>query len=151
MFGRSSTQNAVAVQAVPNTNPFGTLPAMPQMSIGRVGTTPSIQYGISSMPVISLSCFNFRYFLFYANLRLYLLNFLTIQTVVNNWVLMKGNEFNVTSFQALDKPAPVRISSLLTSRHLSQRRIRLPVRKYHSKNDGPRVSIFSCFFLFHSI
>ncbi|QCE10230.1 nuclear pore complex protein NUP98A isoform X2 [Vigna unguiculata] len=90
----SSTQNAVAVQAVPNTNPFGTLPAMPQMSIGRVGTTPSIQYGISSMP-------------------------------------------------ALDKPAPVRISSLLTSRHLSQRRIRLPVRKYHSKNDGPRVPFFS--------
>jgi len=47
----------VAVQAVPNTNPFGTLPAMPQMSIGRVGTTPSIQYGISSMPVIALSWF----------------------------------------------------------------------------------------------
>ncbi|XP_014523157.1 nuclear pore complex protein NUP98A [Vigna radiata var. radiata] len=90
----SSTQSSVVVQAVPNTNPFGTLPAMPQMSIGRVGTTPSIQYGISSMP-------------------------------------------------ALDKPAPVRISSLLTSRHLSQRRIRLPVRKYHSKNDGPRVPFFS--------
>ena len=41
----------MAVQAAPNTNPFGTLPALPQMSIGRVGTTPSIQYGISSMPV----------------------------------------------------------------------------------------------------
>ncbi|KAH1103503.1 hypothetical protein AAZX31_13G246800 [Glycine max] len=90
----STPQSSVAVQAVPNTNPFGTLPALPQMSIGRVGTTPSIQYGISSMP-------------------------------------------------ALDKPAPVRISSLLTSRHLSQRRIRLPVRKYHSKNDGPKVAFFS--------
>lgn len=89
-----STQSSVAVQAAPNTNPFGTLPALPQMSIGRVGTTPSIQYGISSMP-------------------------------------------------ALDKPAPVRISSLLTSRHLSQRRIKLPVRKYHSKNDGPKVPFFS--------
>ncbi|RDY14304.1 Nuclear pore complex protein NUP98A, partial [Mucuna pruriens] len=100
MFGQnnfglqSSTQSSLAVQAVPNTNPFGTLPALPQMSIGRVGTTPSIQYGISSMP-------------------------------------------------ALDKPAPVRISSLLTSRHLSQRRIKLPVRKYHSKNDGPKVPFFS--------
>lgn len=39
-------------QPVPATNPFGTLPAMPQMSIGRVGTAPSVQYGISSLPVI---------------------------------------------------------------------------------------------------
>ncbi|XP_027367826.1 nuclear pore complex protein NUP98A isoform X1 [Abrus precatorius] len=90
----SSTQSSVVVQAAPNTNPFGTLPALPQMSIGRVGTTPSIQYGISSMP-------------------------------------------------ALDKPAPVRISSLLTSRHLSQRRIKFPVRKYHTKKDGPKVPFFS--------
>jgi len=61
LFDRSSTpQSSVAVQAVPNTNPFGTLPALPQMSIGRVGTTPSIQYGISSMPVNALSLgFNF--------------------------------------------------------------------------------------------
>lgn len=36
----------------PVTNPFGTLPAMPQMSIGRsAGSGPSVQYGISSMPV----------------------------------------------------------------------------------------------------
>ena len=32
-------------------NPFGTLPAMPQMSIGNGGSSPSIQYGISSLPV----------------------------------------------------------------------------------------------------
>ena len=51
LFNRFTTQNAVAVQPVPITNPFGTLPAMPQMSIGRAGTTPSVQYGISSMPV----------------------------------------------------------------------------------------------------
>ncbi|XP_019428183.1 PREDICTED: nuclear pore complex protein NUP98A-like isoform X4 [Lupinus angustifolius] len=100
MFGQnnfgfsSSTQSSVAVQSAPITNPFGTLPALPQMSIGRVGTTPSIQYGISSMP-------------------------------------------------ASDRPAAVRISSLLTSRHLSQRRNRIPVRKYHSKNDGPKVAFFS--------
>ncbi|XP_028100382.1 nuclear pore complex protein NUP98A-like [Camellia sinensis] len=67
---------------------------MPQMSIGRSRIAPSIQYGISSLPVV-------------------------------------------------DKPAPVRISSLLTSRHLSQRRIRLPARKYHPKNDGPKVPFFT--------
>ncbi|KAG4969083.1 hypothetical protein JHK82_034795 [Glycine max] len=62
MFGQnnfglvsSTPLSSVAVQAVPNTNPFGTLPALPQMSIGRVGTTPSIQYGISSMPVAFFS------------------------------------------------------------------------------------------------
>uniref|UniRef100_A0A5B7B6E7 Nucleoporin autopeptidase n=1 Tax=Davidia involucrata TaxID=16924 RepID=A0A5B7B6E7_DAVIN len=94
-FGQlSATQSSVVAQPVPVTNPFGTLPAMPQMSIGRAGTAPSIQYGISSLPVV-------------------------------------------------DKPAPVRISSLLTYRHLSQRRIRLPARKYHPKNDGPKVPFFS--------
>ncbi|KAI5075360.1 hypothetical protein GOP47_0009436 [Adiantum capillus-veneris] len=37
---------------VPVTNPFGTLPALPQMSIGRsAGMGPSVQYGISSLPV----------------------------------------------------------------------------------------------------
>jgi len=41
----------MVMQPAPITNPFGTLPAMPQMSIGRVGSTPSVQYGISSMPV----------------------------------------------------------------------------------------------------
>lgn len=51
VFYRSATQSSAAVQPVPATNPFGTLPAMPQMSIGRGGTAPSIQYGISSMPV----------------------------------------------------------------------------------------------------
>lgn len=94
-FGQSSaTQSNAVVQAMPVTNPFGTLPAMPQMSIGRAGTSPSVQYGISNMPVV-------------------------------------------------DKPAPVRISSLLTSRHVSQRRVRLPTRKYNPKTDGPKVPFFS--------
>ncbi|XXG38903.1 hypothetical protein AAC387_Pa01g0002 [Persea americana] len=95
-FGQSAaSQSNMAMQPAPLTNPFGTLPAMPQMSIGRAGSAPSVQYGISSIPVA-------------------------------------------------DKPAPVRISSLLTSRHLSsQRRIRLPARKYHPKNDGPKVPFFS--------
>ncbi|CAA3022457.1 nuclear pore complex NUP98A isoform X1 [Olea europaea subsp. europaea] len=95
-FGPSSgIQSSVVAQSAPSTNPFGTLPAMPQISIGRTGTSPSIQYGISSLP------------------------------------------------QVVDKPVPIRISSLLTSRHLSQRRTRLPARKYHPKDAGPKVPFFS--------
>lgn len=94
-FGQSpAIQSSVVAQPVPVTNPFGTLPAMPQMSIGRSGTATSVQYGISTLPVV-------------------------------------------------DKPAPIRISSLLTSRHLSQRRIRLPARKYHPKNDGLKVPFYT--------
>ncbi|KAI3689968.1 hypothetical protein L2E82_47940 [Cichorium intybus] len=94
-FGQmSANQTPSVAQPQSITNPFGTLPAMPQMSIGRAGNAPSIQYGISSLPVVN-------------------------------------------------KPAPIRISSVLTSRHLSQRRIRLPARKLHPKNDGPKVSFFS--------
>ena len=45
-------QNMMAATPTPVTNPFGTLPAMPQMMIGRsAGSGPSLQYGISSMPV----------------------------------------------------------------------------------------------------
>ncbi|KAL8159770.1 hypothetical protein V2J09_001307, partial [Rumex salicifolius] len=99
MFGQnvgqlSATQSPAVMQPATVTNPFGLLPAMPQISIGHNGTSPSIQYGISSMPVI-------------------------------------------------DKPPHVRISSLLTSRHLSQRRTKLPARKYHPKNDGQKVAFFS--------
>ncbi|BBN00670.1 nuclear pore complex protein Nup98-Nup96 [Marchantia polymorpha subsp. ruderalis] len=44
--------NVMMAMPQPVTNPFGTLPAMPQMSIGRsAGSGPSVQYGISSMPV----------------------------------------------------------------------------------------------------
>ncbi|KAL6543950.1 hypothetical protein OROGR_010447 [Orobanche gracilis] len=94
-FGQlSGTQSSIVAQAAPITNPFGTLPAMPQISIGRTGTSPSIQYGISSLPVV-------------------------------------------------EKPDPVKISPLFTSRHLSQRRLRLPVRKYHPKTDGPKVAFFN--------
>ncbi|XP_076951128.1 nuclear pore complex protein NUP98A-like [Bidens hawaiensis] len=91
-FGQLSANQIPQPQSI--TNPFGTLPAMPQMSIGRVENAPSIQYGISSLPVV-------------------------------------------------DKPAPVRMSSVLTSRHLSQRRIRLPARKYLPRNDSSKVSFFS--------
>nr|GFA00953.1 nuclear pore complex protein NUP98A [Tanacetum cinerariifolium] len=71
-FGQMLTnQSPTLAQPQSITNPFGTLPAMPQMSTGRVGNAHSVQYGISSLPVV-------------------------------------------------DKPAPMRISSVLTSRHLSQ-------------------------------
>ncbi|CAL5401942.1 unnamed protein product [Camellia sinensis] len=47
------------------------------------------------------------------------------------------------SMPVLDKPAaPVRMPSLLTSRYLSQSRIRLPARKYDPKSDGPKVPFF---------
>lgn len=48
---RPAIQGSVVAQPAVVTNPFGTLPAMPQMSIGRTGTSSSIQYGISSLPV----------------------------------------------------------------------------------------------------
>jgi nuclear pore complex protein Nup98-Nup96 len=40
----------MVMQPAPVSNPFGTLPAMPQMSIGNGGSSPSVQYGIS-LPV----------------------------------------------------------------------------------------------------
>ncbi|GAB2279776.1 hypothetical protein Dimus_014415 [Dionaea muscipula] len=89
----SSSQSSLLVQPVTISSPFGTLPAMPQISISRAGTSSSVQYGISSMPVV-------------------------------------------------DKPAPIRISSLLSTRHLSQRRVKLPARKYHSENGGLKVPFF---------
>ncbi|KAL0697562.1 hypothetical protein Bca4012_053684 [Brassica carinata] len=94
-FGQTpAPPSSVVLQPVVVTNPFGTLPAMPQISINQSGNSPSIQYGISSMPVV-------------------------------------------------DKPAPVRVSSLLTSRHLLQRRVRLPARKYRPGDNGPKVPFFT--------
>ncbi|KAJ3681305.1 hypothetical protein LUZ60_015794 [Juncus effusus] len=94
-FGQIGTNQAsVVMQPAPVTNPFGTLPAMPTMSIGRVGSTPSVQYGISSMPVS-------------------------------------------------EKPAVTRTSTMLVPRHLSQRRIKLPPRRYNSKNYSPKLPYFA--------
>nr|GFC30323.1 nuclear pore complex protein NUP98A [Tanacetum cinerariifolium] len=50
-FGQMPTnQSPIIAQPQSITNPFRTLPAMPQMSIGRVGNAHSVQYGISSLP-----------------------------------------------------------------------------------------------------
>ncbi|CAM6065991.1 unnamed protein product [Sphagnum tenellum] len=50
-FGKQNTQNLMSETPVPVTNPFGTLPALTQMPIGKsAGSGPSVQYGISSMP-----------------------------------------------------------------------------------------------------
>lgn len=52
-FGQSlATQLSGPVQSVPIANPFGTLPTMPQMSLGHNMNTPSVQYGISSLPQV---------------------------------------------------------------------------------------------------
>ncbi|XP_040385271.1 nuclear pore complex protein NUP98A [Oryza brachyantha] len=51
-FGQPTpSQSNMVMQPALVTNPFGTLPAMPQMSIGNGGSAPSVQYGISSLPV----------------------------------------------------------------------------------------------------
>ncbi|KAE8816547.1 Nuclear pore complex protein Nup98 [Hordeum vulgare] len=51
-FGQQTTsQSNMVLQPTLVSNPFGTLPSMPQMSIGNGGSSPSIQYGISSLPV----------------------------------------------------------------------------------------------------
>ncbi|XAR52774.1 hypothetical protein NMG60_11021026 [Bertholletia excelsa] len=49
----------------------------------------------------------------------------------------------ISSMPVSYKPAsPVRLSSYLTCRHVSQRRTRLPARKYDPKSDGPKVPFF---------
>ncbi|CDY20633.1 BnaC08g14250D [Brassica napus] len=94
-FGQTpAPPSSVVLQPVAVTNPFGTLPAMPQISINQSGNSASIQYGISSLPVV-------------------------------------------------DKPVSVRVSSLLTSRHLLQRRVRLPARKYRPDDNGSFVPFFT--------
>eukprot|EP01018_Ginkgo_biloba_P034071 Gb_06450 [translate_table: standard] len=51
-YGHLGTETVLVATQVPVKNPFGTLQTMPQVSIDRnIGTT-TIQYGISSMPVI---------------------------------------------------------------------------------------------------
>ncbi|KAI3935027.1 hypothetical protein MKW98_009946 [Papaver atlanticum] len=97
-FPQLSTGNqsnpAATQPSVVATNPFGTLPAMPQISIGHTRAASSIQYGISKMPLV-------------------------------------------------EKAAPVRVSSLLmTSRHLSQCRIRSSARRSYP-NNSVRVPFFS--------
>ncbi|KAK4741264.1 hypothetical protein SAY87_024852 [Trapa incisa] len=94
MLKPSANLSTPALQVAPPTNPFGMLPPMPQISIGQAGTGQSIQYGISSIPVV-------------------------------------------------DKRAHVRVSSLLTSRHRSLTRMRMPPRRYHPKVDHSKVPFFS--------
>ncbi|CAL5031340.1 unnamed protein product [Urochloa decumbens] len=48
---QTPSQSNMVMQPAPVSNPFGTLPAMPHMSIGNGGSSPSVQYGISSLPV----------------------------------------------------------------------------------------------------
>ncbi|XP_024531189.1 nuclear pore complex protein NUP96 [Selaginella moellendorffii] len=51
-FAPPTISTTMAPMPAPVSAPFGTLPAMPQMSIGRAaGSNPTVQYGISSIPV----------------------------------------------------------------------------------------------------
>ncbi|KAG0446852.1 hypothetical protein HPP92_028607 [Vanilla planifolia] len=53
-------------------------------------------------------------------------------------------QYGISSLPVSEKPtAPVRISSLVAPRHLSQRRIRLPARRYNPRSDGERIPFFS--------
>ncbi|KQJ89587.2 hypothetical protein BRADI_4g26840v3 [Brachypodium distachyon] len=55
-FGQQTTsQPNMVMQPTMVPSPFGTLPVMPRMSIGNGGSSPSIQYGISSLPVAEKS------------------------------------------------------------------------------------------------
>jgi hypothetical protein len=55
----------MVMQPAPVSLPYGTLPAMPQMSIGNAGSSPSVQYGISSLSVC------FIYLLVFTNFNLF--------------------------------------------------------------------------------
>ncbi|KAA8536678.1 hypothetical protein F0562_029156 [Nyssa sinensis] len=52
-------------------------------------------------------------------------------------------QYGISSMPVSDKPTSVRISSLLTTRHLPQRQIRFPTRKYDPRTDGSKVPFFS--------
>ncbi|KAL7001610.1 hypothetical protein U1Q18_002762 [Sarracenia purpurea var. burkii] len=62
-----------------------------------------------------------------------------------NWQNILYNTWDFgPQYPVSDKPAaPIRMSSLLTSRHLSQKRIRLPARKCVPQRDGTKVPFFS--------
>lgn len=51
-------------------------------------------------------------------------------------------QHGISSMPVIDKPATARVPSLLTSRHLSHRPLKLHVRKYHPKSDSPKVPFF---------
>jgi nuclear pore complex protein Nup98-Nup96 len=52
---RTSNLSNMVMQPVPVSSPFGTLPAISQMSIRNGGSSPLVQYGISSLPVSFVS------------------------------------------------------------------------------------------------
>lgn len=143
-FYRPVTQSSVAAQAASIANPFGTLPTMPQVSIGHTGTSPSVQYGISSLPVsiffLDLSKIESMHDVFEL-FEPWFFHDATITGHLEDCQNVRMYQIILFFKQVVEKPVPVRISSLLTSRHLSQRRIKLPVRKYHPKSNGPKVII----------
>ncbi|XP_020273317.1 nuclear pore complex protein NUP98A-like [Asparagus officinalis] len=51
-------------------------------------------------------------------------------------------QYGISSMPVAEKSTPTKTSSLSALRHLSQRRISLPLRKYNAKVDGPKASFF---------
>lgn len=136
------TQNMMSATPVPVTNPFGTLPAMPQMLIGRsAGSGPSVQYGISSMPVsVQYKCVPWCFFLkgFKGT---------ACKTLLSNpgsAVGIESNKSGMFVMQVSEKPTQVRTTSLLTPRHITQQsKVRMHARRYHPKKDSPKVRLHS--------
>jgi len=51
-----------------------------------------------------------------------------------------GTEGVFTQVQVSEKPTQVRVNTLLTPRHITQRsKVRMHARRYHPKKDSPKV------------
>lgn len=49
---------------------------------------------------------------------------------------------NFVCMQVSEKPTQVRVNTLLTPRHITQRsKVRMHARRYHPKKDSPKVTI----------
>lgn len=125
---RVTSQTATSTTAAPSGNLFSALPSAPEMSTGLCCTISSVQYGISSLPVCSI--FSDQSFLPYCWARMH--------------VSCSKCFFVCLVAKVGDRSAPSR-GSLSVPRHLSQRRVRLPLRRYHTKTDAPKVENRSFF------
>lgn len=125
---RVTSQTATSTTAAPSGNLFSALSSAPEVSTGLCCTISSVQYGISSLPVCSI--FSDQSFLPYCWARMH--------------VSCSKCFFVCLVAKVGDRSAPSR-GSLSVPRHLSQRRVRLPLRRYHTKTDAPKVENRSFF------
>ena len=128
------TSHYMVMQPAPVSNPFGTLPAMPQMSIGNGGSCSSVQYGILSLPV-SFSPLHFLIVFIeqVGDSKMVVVHWeCLVQRVL--WVIAWLQHFD--GLQVAEKPLPSRTLSVAVPRHLLQRRFKLLPRKYNPISDG---------------